>query len=222
MCVENQMNGRDLPVRLSHQDPRSSSSPCYPITLKIRSTTATTEEERTILNRVTGIVSPGEFMAVLGPSGSGKSTLLNAIAGRLHHGSNLTGEILADSAGFTKQRLKRTGFVAQDNLLYPHLTVRETLIFVALLRLPENLTRDEKIRSVESVINEFGLEKCEDTVVGNSFVRGISTSGLDATAAQRLIQTLSRLARAKGKTVEESVCSLFFRGWHVRNVLSDV
>ncbi|ESQ28009.1 hypothetical protein EUTSA_v10018591mg [Eutrema salsugineum] len=241
------------------REPRSllSSSPCFPITLKfvdvcyrvkihgkssdsgkikrllglehqtsdeIRST-----EERTILSGVTGMVSPGEFMAVLGPSGSGKSTLLNAVAGRLH-GSGLTGKILANDSKPTKQTLKRTGFVAQDDLLYPHLTVRETLVFVALLRLPRNLTRDDKIKAAESVISELGLAKCENTVVGNTFIRGISggerkrvsiahellinpsllvldepTSGLDATAALRLVQTLAGMAHVKGKTVVTSI-----------------
>ncbi|XP_010521140.1 PREDICTED: ABC transporter G family member 25 [Tarenaya hassleriana] len=186
-------------------------------------------EERTILSGITGMVSPGEILAVLGPSGSGKSTFLNAVAGRLR-GSGLTGKILANERKPTRQILKRTGFVAQDDLLYPHLTVRETLVFCALLRLPRTLTRDEKIRTAESVMSELGLTKCENTVVGNSFIRGISggerkrvsiahellvnpsllvldepTSGLDATAAHRLVQTLVTVAHGKGKTVVTSV-----------------
>nr|VDC88409.1 unnamed protein product [Brassica rapa] len=257
--VENQRNGLDLSARLP-QDPRSllsSSSPCFPITLKFvdvcyrvkihgktgesgkiqrllgldhkPSDETTSTEERTILSGVTGMVSPGEFMAVLGPSGSGKSTLLNAIAGRLH-GPALTGKILMNDVKPTKQTLKRTGFVAQDDLLYPHLTVRETLVFVALLRLPRSLTRHEKIKAAESVISELGLEKCENTVVGNTFIRGISggerkrvsiahellinpsllvldepTSGLDATAALRLVQTLSWVAHGRGKAVVTSI-----------------
>ncbi|CAF1908839.1 unnamed protein product [Brassica oleracea var. botrytis] len=260
--VENQRNGLDLSARLP-QDPReprsilSSSSPCFPITLrfvdvcyrvKIHGKTGesgkiqrllgldhkpsdetTSTEERTILNGVTGMVSPGEFMAVLGPSGSGKSTLLNAIAGRLH-GPGLTGKILMNDVKPTKQTLKRTGFVAQDDLLYPHLTVRETLVFVALLRLPRSLTRHDKIKAAESVISELGLEKCENTVVGNTFIRGISggerkrvsiahellinpsllvldepTSGLDATAALRLVQTLAGMAHGRGKAVVTSI-----------------
>ncbi|CAN7087687.1 unnamed protein product [Brassica oleracea var. botrytis] len=233
-----------------------SSSPCFPITLKFvdvcyrvkihgkssdsvklkrllglehKPSDEIPSTERTILSGVTGMVTPGEFMAVLGPSGSGKSTLLNAVAGRLH-GTGLTGKILANDVKLTKQTLKRTGFVAQDDLLYPHLTVRETLVFVALLRLPRSLTRDVKIKAAESVISELGLEKCENTVVGNTFIRGISggerkrvsiahellinpsllvldepTSGLDATAALRLVQTLAGLAHEKGKTVVTSI-----------------
>ncbi|CAH8334738.1 unnamed protein product [Eruca vesicaria subsp. sativa] len=257
--VDNQMKGTNLsapqdPLSLSSS---SSSSPCLPITLKFLdvcyrvkihgktgdsskikrllglehkpSDETQSTEERTILNGVTGMVSPGEFMAILGPSGSGKSTLLNAVAGRLH-GPYLTGKILFNDAKPTKHTLKRTGFVAQDDLLYPHLTVRETLVFVALLRLPRSLTRADKIKAAESVMSELGLEKCENTVVGNTFIRGISggerkrvsiahellinpsllvldepTSGLDATAALRLVQTLAGMAHGRGKAVVTSI-----------------
>ncbi|CAN4081448.1 unnamed protein product [Withania somnifera] len=194
----------------------------------IENSTSMIHQERTILNGITGIVSPGEILAVLGPSGSGKSTLLNALAGRLQ-GHSYTGTILANNRKFSKQVLKRTGFVTQDDVLYPHLTVRETLIFCALLRLPSSLNRKEKVAVTDSVINELGLNKCEDTIIGNSFIRGISggerkrvsiahemlinpsllildepTSGLDATAAYRLVSTLGSLAQ-KGKTIITSV-----------------
>lgn len=187
-----------------------------------------TIKERTILNGITGMVSPGEILAILGPSGSGKSTLLNALAGRLQ-GHGLTGTILANNKKLCKHTLKRTGFVTQDDVLYPHLTVRETLIFCSLLRLPKSLSKKEKTTVAESVISELGLTKCENTIIGNSFVRGVSggerkrvsiahemlinpsllildepTSGLDSTAAHRLIMTLVSLAQ-KGKTIITSI-----------------
>nr|GME05617.1 ABC transporter G family member 25 [Ipomoea batatas] len=188
----------------------------------------TPHDERTILSGITGMVHPGEILAVLGPSGSGKSTLLNALAGRLQL-QGFTGTVLANNRKLSKPVLKRTGFVAQDDVLYPHLTVRETLIFCALLRLPGSLPKRDKIATAESVIAELGLEKCENTIIGNAFVRGISggerkrvsiahemlinpsllildepTSGLDSTAAFRLVSTLRSLAQ-KGKTVLTSV-----------------
>lgn len=194
----------------------------------IENPTATIHDERTILNGITGMVSPGEILAVLGPSGSGKSTLLNGLAGRLQ-GHGYTGTILANNRKLSKPVLKRTGFVTQDDVLYPHLTVRETLIFCALLRLPNTLNRKDKIAVTDSVITELGLNKCEDTIIGNSFIRGVSggerkrvsiahemlinpsllildepTSGLDATAAYRLVSTLGSLAQ-KGKTIITSV-----------------
>lgn len=185
-------------------------------------------QERTILNGVTGMASPGEILAILGPSGSGKSTLLNALAGRLQ-GHGFTGTILANNKNPSKQIMKRTGFVTQDDILYPHLTVRETLVFCSLLRLPKSLSNKEKTLIAESVISELGLTKCVNTIIGNSFIRGISggerkrvsiahemlinpsllildepTSGLDSTAAHRLVLTLRSLSQ-KGKTIVTSM-----------------
>ncbi|KAJ4845333.1 ABC transporter G member 25 [Turnera subulata] len=185
-------------------------------------------QERTILSGITGMASPGEILAVLGPSGSGKSTFLNALAGRLQ-GQGFTGTILANNKRPGKQIMRRTGFVTQDDILYPHLTVRETLIFCSLLRLPKSLSKNEKTMVAESVISELGLTKCENTIIGNSFIRGVSggerkrvsiahemlinpsllildepTSGLDSTAAHRLVLTLNSLAQ-KGKTIVTSM-----------------
>lgn len=135
--------------------------------------TSSSITERTILNGITGMVSPGEILAVLGPSGSGKSTLLNALAGRLlqgyHHHHCFTGTILANGKKPTKPILNRTGFVSQDDVLYPHLTIRETLVFCSLLRLPKTLSTKEKTSVAESVISDLGLTKCENTIIGNSF-----------------------------------------------------
>ncbi|KAH9625953.1 hypothetical protein KSS87_020373 [Heliosperma pusillum] len=191
--------------------------------------TAATIEDRTILNKITGIANPGEIVAVLGPSGSGKSTLLNALSGRLHT-PNLTGTIHSNDKPLTKHTLKRIGFVTQDDVLYPHLTVRETLLYTALLRLPNTVTKPDKISAVDLVISELGLSKCEDTIIGNTFIRGISggerkrvsiahemlvnpsllildepTSGLDSTGAYRLVKTLEMLGRKGGKTIIMSV-----------------
>ncbi|KAH6785709.1 hypothetical protein C2S51_038164 [Perilla frutescens var. frutescens] len=187
-----------------------------------------TAQERTILKGITGSAAPGKILAILGPSGSGKSTLLNAISGRLH-GHGLSGKILYNNQKMTKSVQKNTGFVAQDDVLHPHLTVRETLIFCSLLRLPVTVTKREKIAAVDSVISELNLKRCAETVVGNGLARGVSggerkrvsiahemlvdpsllildepTSGLDATAAYGVVATLGRLAE-RGKTVVTSV-----------------
>ncbi|CBI18157.3 unnamed protein product, partial [Vitis vinifera] len=212
-----------------------------------RGSTTETIQEKTILNGVTGMACPGEILAVLGPSGSGKSTLLNALAGRIQ-GHCFTGTVLANGRKLTKPVLRRTGFVTQDDILYPHLTVRETLIFCSLLRLPNTLTKQEKISLADSVIAELGLAKCENTIIGNSFIRGVSggerkrvsiahemlinpsllildepTSGLDSTSAYRLVSTLVSLAN-KGKTIVTSMhqpSSRVYQMFHSVLVLSE-
>lgn len=52
------------------------------------------------------------------------------------------------------------GFVTQDDVLFGHLTVRETLIYAALLRLPSaTFTRAQKVARAEETIVELGLER---------------------------------------------------------------
>ncbi|XP_057762489.1 ABC transporter G family member 14 [Arachis stenosperma] len=180
-------------------------------------------KEKTILNGISGCVCPGEILAMLGPSGSGKTTLLTALGGRLT--GKLSGKITYNNNPFSGSIKRRTGFVAQDDVLYPHLTVTETLFFTALLRLPKTLTRDEKVHHVERVISELGLTRCRSSMIGGPLFRGISggekkrvsigqemlinpslllldepTSGLDSTTAQRILNTIKRLAGG-GRTV---------------------
>ncbi|CAL5390686.1 unnamed protein product [Camellia sinensis] len=181
-------------------------------------------EEKTILKGITGIVLPGEMLAMLGPSGSGKTTLLTALGGRLS--GRLKGTITYNGEPFSNIIKRNTGFVTQDDVLYPHLTVTETLVFTALLRLPNTLTKLEKIVYAQAVITQLGLTKCRYSIIGGPFLRGISggerkrvsigqemlinpsllfldepTSGLDSTTAQRIVSTLWELANNGGRTV---------------------
>lgn len=180
-------------------------------------------EEKMILKGITGMVQPGEVLAMLGPSGSGKTTLLTALGGRL--GGRLAGNITYNGKPFSNAMKRNTGFVTQDDVLYPHLTVTETLVFTALLRLPNGLSKEEKIQHAEAVITQLGLTKCNNSIVGGERLRGISggerkrvsigqemlinpsllfldepTSGLDSTTAQRIVSTLWELSNG-GRTV---------------------
>ncbi|KAL1346164.1 hypothetical protein HN51_019884 [Arachis hypogaea] len=180
-------------------------------------------ERKVILNGVSGIVQPGEILAMLGPSGSGKTTLLTALGGRL--GGRLKGKITYNGDPFSNAMKRNTGFVTQDDVLHPHLTVTETLVFTALLRLPNTVAKEEKVALAKVVINQLGLVKCKDSIVGGPGLRGVSggerkrvsvgqellinpsllfldepTSGLDSTTALRLVSTLFELARG-GRTI---------------------
>jgi hypothetical protein len=76
---------------------------------------------------------------------------------------------------YTSSHLKRvSGYVMQDDLLFAHITVIETLQYAAELRLPPDITKEEKKQKVETVIDQLGLENCRNTVVGNAYIRGVS------------------------------------------------
>lgn len=62
----------------------------------------------------------------------------------------------------------------QDDVLYETLTVRETLLTAGLLRLPRHMSRADKLRRVEGLLQVLGLGKSQDTLIGGFFRRGIS------------------------------------------------
>jgi ABC-type multidrug transport system ATPase subunit len=53
----------------------------------------------------------------------------------------------------------RIGFVTQDDVLFTHLTVKETLTYAALLRLPKTMTQQQKKERAMDIIHELGLER---------------------------------------------------------------
>ena len=77
------------------------------------------------------VVAPGEVLAVMGESGSGKSSLLAWMAGLLAPPLQASGGLTLDGRDLlplpTEQR--RVGLLFQDDLLYPHLSVRDNLLF---------------------------------------------------------------------------------------------
>ena len=58
----------------------------------------------------------------------------------------------------------------QDDALFPMLTVKEILMFSAQLRLPNRVSKLEKMERVKALIVELGLTACCDTKVGNDEV----------------------------------------------------
>ncbi|ONK73722.1 uncharacterized protein A4U43_C04F34580 [Asparagus officinalis] len=120
-------------------------------------------------------------------------------------------------------------YVTQDDNLIGTLTVRETIMYSARVRLPDKMPTEEKRALVEGTIVEMGLQDCADTVIGNWHLRGISggekrrvsialeilmrprllfldepTSGLDSASAFFVTQTLRSLSR-DGRTVIASI-----------------
>ncbi|KDQ59718.1 hypothetical protein JAAARDRAFT_33288 [Jaapia argillacea MUCL 33604] len=126
-------------------------------------------DDKVVLDAVSGRVEPGQMLAILGPSGAGKTTLVEILAGKQKIGLT-TGEVTFPSSSSRP----RVGFVPQQDLLPPTLTVSEALLFAARLRLPESLPDAEKRDRVEEVMEKLGIAKLRNVRIGDGERRGIS------------------------------------------------
>ncbi|PIA52923.1 hypothetical protein AQUCO_01000645v1 [Aquilegia coerulea] len=184
---------------------------------------------KTLLNDISGEARDGEILAVLGASGSGKSTLIDALANRIAKGS-LKGSLTLNGEALETRLLKNiSAYVMQDDLLFPMLTVEETLMFSAEFRLPRSLSKSKKKARVQALIDQLGLRAAAKTVIGDEGHRGVSggerrrvsigidiihdpiilfldepTSGLDSTSAFMVVKVLQRIAQS-GSIVVMSV-----------------
>lgn len=76
----------------------------------------------------------------MGPSGSGKTTLLSVIGGRAPRTMTTTGNVLFGGRTLSRRVKRSIGYVLQDDLLFDSLTVEETLLYAARLRLPSSVS----------------------------------------------------------------------------------
>ena len=106
------------------------------------------------------------LLAVVGPSGAGKSTLLKALTGLrpAQQGAVLyDGRDLYEHFGELRGRI---GFVPQDDILHPELSVAAALSYASELRFPADVAREERLDRVMTVMNELGLTTRSDKRIG--------------------------------------------------------
>ncbi|CAF3733578.1 unnamed protein product [Rotaria sp. Silwood1] len=193
-----------------------------------------TPKRQCLLNNISGAITGG-LWAVMGPSGSGKSTLLNTLACRLDVNTIVQGQISLNGGPYNNAELKRiAGYVMQDDLLNGHLTVYETLMYTAELRLPRHFTRQQREKRVQEVMFAMGINHVKNVIVGTVLKKGISggerkrlcvgmqllnrpqllfldepTSGLDSVTALDLVHTFHSLAHGRSpEKVVTIVCSI--------------
>ncbi|KAF8025631.1 hypothetical protein BT93_F2467 [Corymbia citriodora subsp. variegata] len=188
-----------------------------------------TEDKLQLLQEVTGVFRPGVLTALMGVSGAGKTTLMDVLAGR-KTGGYIEGDIRI--SGFPKKQetfARISGYCEQNDIHSPQVTVKESLIYSAFLRLPNEVSKEEKMIFVDEVMELVELDKLKDAIIGLPGITGLSTeqrkrltiavelvanpsiifmdeptSGLDARAAAIVMRTVRNTVDT-GRTV---VCTI--------------
>ncbi|XP_065217134.1 protein scarlet-like [Planococcus citri] len=131
-----------------------------------RSATHTIKE---LIHNVNGYVEPNSLVAVMGASGSGKSTLMSVLANRQSRDFKVNGDIRLNGQKIPPELMKRiSGFVYQDDLFVPTLTVSEHLHLAARIKLDKKTTIKHRKELVDEILTDVGLKNCENRFIGNS------------------------------------------------------
>ena len=106
------------------------------------------------LEQINLVVSKGDYCVILGPTGAGKTVLLESIAG-LH--ALRQGAVLLDGKDVTNTVPEERGvsIVYQDYALFPHLTVRENIIFGLRVR---HMTKPKIDEALEWICGLFEIQ----------------------------------------------------------------
>ena len=181
-----------------------------------------------ILSGIQGVASPGQVTAIMGASGAGKTTFLDILARKNKRGV-VQGDFYVNGEKVDDDEYRNVvGFVDQEDTLLPTLTVHETILTSALLRLPRDMNNAVKEQRVFEVEKQLGIFHIKDQLIGSAEGkgRGISggekkrvgiacelvtspsilfldepTSGLDAFNAFNVIECLVNLSKTYNRTV---------------------
>ncbi|KAK6640213.1 hypothetical protein RUM44_011899 [Polyplax serrata] len=183
----------------------------------------TKKGSKLILRNINGLFRSGQLTAILGPSGSGKSTLLNILAGYKSEGSG--GTILTNGQPRDMSLFRKISrYIMQEDIIQHNLTVEESMIISANLKLGKSRNHEEKMVAINEILDILRLNNCRKTwttnlsggerkrlsialeLVNNPPVIFLDepTTGLDDLSSSQCISLLKVLAMG-GRTI---VCSI--------------
>ncbi|GLJ26439.1 hypothetical protein SUGI_0510140 [Cryptomeria japonica] len=188
-----------------------------------------TEDRLQLLRDVNGTFRPGVLTCLMGVSGAGKTTLMDVLAGR-KTGGYIEGSVTISGYPKNQETFARiSGYCEQNDIHSPCVTVYESLIYSAWLRLPKEVDTKTREMFVDEVMTLVELHNLKGALVGLPGKRGLSTeqrkrltiavelvanpsiifmdeptSGLDARAAAIVMRTVRNTVDT-GRTV---VCTI--------------
>ncbi|MFW6184914.1 MAG: ATP-binding cassette domain-containing protein, partial [Chloroflexota bacterium] len=173
-----------------------------------------------ILQEISLVIQPREFIVVVGQSGGGKSTLVDAVAGYrpATHGTVHVNDVNVYE-NFDAIR-NDIGYVPQRDIIHMELTVFQALDYAAQLRMPPDTSKEERHRRIMEVLEDLDLTHRRDTQISQLsggqqkrvsigvelltkpglFFLDEPTSGLDPGTETSLMQLMRRLAD-QGRTI---------------------
>ncbi|KAH9724093.1 ABC transporter G family member 37 [Citrus sinensis] len=182
-----------------------------------------------LLSDISGTFRPGILTALMGVSGAGKTTLMDVLSGR-KTGGIIEGDIRIGGYPKVQHTFARiSGYCEQNDIHSPNITVEESIVFSAWLRLSTQIDSKTKAEFVNEVLQTIELDGIKDSLVGLPGVNGLSTeqrkrltiavelvanpsiifmdeptSGLDARAAATVMRAVKNVVET-GRTV---VCTI--------------
>jgi len=181
---------------------------------------------KTLLDHVSFKALPGDMIALMGPSGAGKTTLLLTLNGYLPPTSGQV-RINGEDLYLIYDALRGSiGYVPQDDIVHPELTVFEAVKYSARFRLPPDYSEEEIDRRVEDTLRDLDLETAMNLQIGKPEKKVLSggqrkrvnialelvtdpvilfldepTSGLAADDTTALVHLLGEMTKRTGKTI---------------------
>ncbi|CAI5962925.1 unnamed protein product [Closterium sp. NIES-64] len=190
-----------------------------------------------LLHNVSGVFRPGVLTALMGVSGAGKTTLMDVLEGR-KTGGYIEGDIrVSGNPKVQETFLRVSGYCEQEDIHTPQVTVYESLLYSAWLRLPQEIARHVVMEFVEEVMGLVELEAVRGALMGTAGRDGLPveqrkrltmavelvanpsiifldepTSGLDARAAaivMRAVRNTVNTGRAVVCTIHQPSIHIF-------------
>ncbi|TYH43288.1 hypothetical protein ES332_D11G117600v1 [Gossypium tomentosum] len=175
-----------------------------------------------LLQDITGAFRPGILTALMGVSGAGKTTLMDVLSGR-KTGGYIEGEIRIGGYPKVQETYARiSAYCEQTDIHSPMITVEESVMYSAWLRLPTEINKHQRLEFVAEVLQMIELDEIKDALVGIPHASGISpeqrkrltiavelvsnpsiifmdepTSGLDARAAAIVMRVVKNIVNTK-------------------------